>query len=153
MTTPAGTQATLLTPQPLQWLKGCGFFLFAITMFATLDALAKSLVHVYSPPLVNLSRYTVIVVLAFSALFIRGYNLRVAAPERKLLLLRGALLGISGTAFMPSLQYMPLAEATAIYFVSPLIVLVFAPILLGEKVGLQAVPSAQRRYGGDAVYC
>lgn len=137
MSTPPSPKAALLTPQPLEWLKGCGFFLFAITMFATLDALAKSLVHVYSPPLVNLSRYTVIVVLAFSALLIKGHGLHVALPERKLLLLRGALLGISGTAFMPSLQYMPLAEATAIYFVSPLIVLIFAPIMLGEKVGLK----------------
>lgn len=137
MTSATGAQSVLLTPQPLQWLKGCGFFLFSIMMFATLDALAKGLVHVYSAPLVNFSRYTVIIVLAFSALLIRGYSLRVAPPERNLLLLRGVLLGVSGTAFMPSLQYMPLAEATAIYFVSPLIVLIFAPRMLGEKVGLK----------------
>jgi hypothetical protein len=105
MTSPPAAQSALLTPQPLQWLKGCGFFLFSITMFATLDALAKGLVHVYSAPLVNFSRYTVIVVLAFSALLIRGYSFRVAPPERNLLLLRGVLLGVSGTAFMPSLQY------------------------------------------------
>lgn len=53
MTSPTAAQSVLLTPQPLQWLKGCGFFLFSIAMFATLDALAKGLVHVYSAPLVN----------------------------------------------------------------------------------------------------
>jgi drug/metabolite transporter (DMT)-like permease len=38
---------------------------------------------------------------------------------------------------MPALQYLPLAEGTALYFLSPLIVVLLAPLVLREKVGIK----------------
>jgi drug/metabolite transporter (DMT)-like permease len=49
-------------------------------------------------------------------------------------LLRGALLGISTLCFLESLAHLPLAQATAMVFASPIILTVLAPALLGEKV-------------------
>jgi drug/metabolite transporter (DMT)-like permease len=121
--------------QQRQWLVGCGIFLCALTCFSLLDALAKDLVHRYSAPLVNMSRYTVIVVLAFAVMRAIGVSIHARKDARVLLVIRGAMLGIVGICFIPGLQYLPLAEGTAIYFVAPLIVIILAPIVLGERVG------------------
>lgn len=47
---------------------------------------------------------------------------------------RGASVAIGSMLFFTSLSLMPLGEATAVTFVSPILVALFAPALLGEKV-------------------
>ena len=129
-------------PQPesarqAQWLKGCAIFLCSLVAFACLDAFAKDLVGRYSAPLVNFARYTVIIVLAWCLMWLKRIPMRVGSAERKLLIYRGALLGMVGIFFMPALQYLPLAEGTALYFVSPLMVVLLAPVVLRETVGFK----------------
>ena len=123
--------------QQTQWLKGCGLFLCSLVGFACLDALAKDLVGRYSAPLVNLARYTVILLLSWGIMWLKQIPLAVAASDRRLLFYRGFMLGSVGICFMPALQYLPLAEGTALYFLSPLIVVLFAPVVLREKVGFK----------------
>lgn len=118
-----------------QWLVGCGIFLCALSCFSLLDALAKDLVHRYSAPLVNMARYSIIVVLAFAIMRAKRVSIYAPKEARTLLVLRGAMLGVVGICFIPALQYLPLAEGTAIYFVAPLIVIILAPFVLGERVG------------------
>lgn len=118
-----------------QWLVGCGIFFCALSCFSLLDALAKDLVHRYSAPLVNMARYSIIVVLAFAIMRAKRVSIYVPKEARALLVLRGAMLGVVGICFIPALQYLPLAEGTAIYFVAPLIVIILAPFVLGERVG------------------
>ena len=120
-----------------QWLKGCAIFLCSVVAFACLDAFAKDLLGRYSAPLVNLARYSVIIVLALLIVWAKRVPMRVAPPERKLLIYRGAMLGGVGVCFMCALQYLPLAEATALYFVSPLMVVLLAPMVLRENVGFK----------------
>lgn len=123
--------------QQAQWLKGCGLFLCSLVGFACLDALAKDLVGRYSAPLVNLARYTVILLLSWGIMWIKQIPLAVAVSDRRLLFYRGFMLGSVGICFMPALQYLPLAEGTALYFLSPLIVVLLAPLVLREKVGIK----------------
>ena len=47
--------------------------------------------------------------------------------------LRGALLGMASLTFFTGLAGIPLAEATAISSIGPILVTVFAVLLLGEK--------------------
>lgn len=129
-------------PQPAvvrqaQWLKGCAIFLCSLVAFACLDALAKDLVGRYSAPLVNMARYSVIIVLAWCVMWVKRVPMYVEPAERMLMVYRGVLLGSVGICFMPALQYLPLAEATALYFVSPLIVVLLAPLVLRETVGFK----------------
>ena len=49
-------------------------------------------------------------------------------------LVRGALLGVSTFCFLESLSHMPLAQATAMVFASPIILTLLAPHQLGEQV-------------------
>ena len=57
--------------------------------------------------------------------------------QRGLLIGRGVMLGLVGVCFMPALQYLPLAQATAIYFLAPLIIVALSPFVLGERVGIK----------------
>lgn len=126
--------ATLQTPQAL-WLRACGVFLCAILALATLDMLAKDLVSRHPAPLVNLVRYGMVLGLAVGLMQVQRATWRLPATHRKLLLLRGAMLGTVGLSFMQALHTMPLAEATALYFLSPLIVVALSAWLLRERVG------------------
>jgi drug/metabolite transporter (DMT)-like permease len=54
----------------------------------------------------------------------------------KLQIIRGVLLVLASTLFFASLRTMEIADAIAVIFIHPLLTVVIAPILLGEKVGL-----------------
>lgn len=60
-------------------------------------------------------------------------HLRTKFPGRHML--RGVLVVSSNMAFYLALNSIPLADATAIFFVSPLIIALFSVIFLNEKVG------------------
>ncbi|MEO8137047.1 MAG: DMT family transporter [Betaproteobacteria bacterium] len=57
---------------------------------------------------------------------------RTAHPRMQIL--RGLLLMIASAAFMTSLLYLPLAEASALSFISPLVLTALSVPLLGDKV-------------------
>jgi drug/metabolite transporter (DMT)-like permease len=131
-----------------QWLKGCAIFLCSVVAFACLDAFAKDLVGRYSAPLVNTARYSVIIVLAWGIMWVRRVPVHVEPAERKLLIYRGAMLGCVSICFMVALPYLPLAEATALYFVSPLIVVLLAPMVLRERVSFKQYVAVALGMGG-----
>lgn len=146
--------SVLNNPLPLevvrqaQWLKGCAIFLCSVVAFACLDAFAKDLVGRYSAPLVNSARYSVIIVLAWGIMWVRRVPVRVEPAERKLLIYRGVMLGCVSICFMVALPYLPLAEATALYFVSPLIVVLLAPMVLRESVSFKQYVAVALGMGG-----
>ena len=121
----------------LQWLKGCGIFVCALCCLSVLDMLAKDLVSRNSPQLVNLVRYGIILILSLALMFGKRIPFHVDPAARKWLLLRGIMLGCVGVCFMPALQWIPLGEATALYFLAPIIIVLLAPWLLGEQVRRQ----------------
>ena len=121
-------------PAHNRWLHACGIFLCAIVALATLDVLAKDLVARHPAPLVNLVRYSIVLLMAFGLMHRRGTRWRLPAAYRRIVLWRGVMLGTVGLTFMQALNTMPLAEATAIYFLSPLIIVAISPWLLDEQV-------------------
>lgn len=63
-------------------------------------------------------------------------------PSRAVLrihLLRGMVVSLMASLFFWALMHMPLAEAIALSFIAPLIALYLAALLLGERIGRQAV--------------
>ena len=113
---------------------GIGLFLCALVAFASYDAFCKFMLQFYSAPFVNVMRYVSVSSIALVMLLRHG-DLRLwRAPRKGLLLLRGAMLATVATCFMTALIWMPLAEATAIYFTAPLLMVALSPWLLGEEV-------------------
>jgi len=131
-----------------QWLRACGIFLAAMLALATLDMLAKDLVARHPPPLVNLMRYVVVLAMAVALMLARGASWRVPPRHRVPMLGRGVMLGTVGVAFMQALHTMPLAEATAIYFLSPLIIVALAHWLLREQVRWPQAAAVLAGFGG-----
>lgn len=110
-------------------------FLCGLLTFAIFDASSKHLLATYPAPFLNIMRYGTVALLGVAMLVRQGGPPLWKAPHQGLLIARGVALGTVGTCFMTALTWMPLAEATAIYFTSPLIVVVLSPWFLQEKVG------------------
>jgi len=113
---------------------GIALFFCALVAFASYDAFCKKMLQHYPAPFVNVMRYLAVGGIAFAVLLRHG-DLRLwRAPHKRWLLLRGAMLATVATCFMTALIWMPLAEATAIYFTAPLIMVALSPWLVGERV-------------------
>ncbi|MBP6900444.1 MAG: DMT family transporter [Burkholderiaceae bacterium] len=131
---------TAVAPQRQQ-AQGIALFLGALLAFACYDAFAKAMVALYAPTVVNLTRYIAVTLMALVLLASHvgagrpGEWALWRQPHQRLLLARSVLLGIVATCFMTALVSMPLAEATAIYFTAPLVMVALSPWLLGERVG------------------
>lgn len=115
-------------------LRGIPLGIFAVFLFATMDTLAKYLGQYY--PILGLvwARYAVHTLLMIALFAPReGFGMfRTQQPG--LNILRGLLLVLSTCFFFFALKYLPMAEASAIGFVSPLLLTVFSAVLLKEKV-------------------
>lgn len=135
-------------PAHVLWLQACGIFLCAMVALATLDMLAKDLVTRHPAPVINLVRYGVVLLMAIVLMGVRGTAWRVAVKYRGTMLWRGVMLGTVGLTFMQALHTMPLAEATAIYFLSPLIIIALSPWLLGEQVHRRQVIAVVAGFAG-----
>lgn len=110
---------------------------FAVSMFACLDTTAKWLGATMESAQISWLRYATHVILM--CLFLRVW--RDLSPFRTryplLQFLRGlTLLGATFFNFW-ALQYLQLAETSAIMFAAPLLVTALAGPLLGEKVGIR----------------
>jgi drug/metabolite transporter (DMT)-like permease len=111
--------------------------LITVATFGVQDAISKVLVQTYSPFQITMMRYW-----GFSlfALFLvsRQAPLRQALQSRAIgwQVLRGVLLIADIWFFALALQTVPLGELQAIVIVYPLLVTLFAILVLGEKVGV-----------------
>jgi len=113
---------------------GVALFFCALMAFASYDAFCKQMLAFYPAPFINLMRYLAVICLA-AIMLLRHGDFRIwQAPQKKLLVLRGLMLATVATCFMTALTWMPLAEATAIYFTAPLLMVALSPWLLGEQV-------------------
>lgn len=75
-------------------------------------------------------------------------------PARRVLILhlkRGMLTAAIATTFFYGLVRLPLAEAIAVSFIAPLVALALAALLLGERIGREAIGASLMGLAGVAV--
>ena len=120
-----------MTVHPLR--EALPLFLLAGVCFSTLDATAKYLVRDHTLFLVVWARYvgqmlvtTPLAVHRLGPGFWRTKNLRIQ-------LVRSACLVVATTCFFGGLRYLPLAEASAITFLAPMIAIVLSMPILAER--------------------
>jgi len=105
----------------------------ACVSFALLDSVAKYLSQTHHPLLVAWARY-VFHVLVMAALFLPRMGRSLWRTRRlSLQVARGVCLGMSSVCFFASIAYLPLAEATAIVSIVPILVTVGAVALMHER--------------------
>ena len=110
---------------------------YAVAGFAILsvgDAIIKSMAGAWPAYAVAALRFS-IGALALSALLWRSEGPRAFVPANPWLLVgRGACVALAALCFFSAIYIMPLAEALAIGFLSPILVQVFAGLFLKERV-------------------
>ena len=109
--------------------------LLAVALFSVMDALSKLMAERFDPAEVVWGRYLAILLLLATPMLRRPRRLVPTRP--RLQLLRGVLVLGAALLFVAGLQRLALADATAIAFVSPLLVTALSIPLLGEQVGVR----------------
>jgi drug/metabolite transporter (DMT)-like permease len=125
MTAPPGAQ---------HHLHGILLIVAAVSTFALMDTTAKYLARTYPVPSIVWARYAAqtLFLVAVLAPRLRLGLLRTRRPG--LQILRGVILAASTMFFFSALALMPIAEAAAITFVSPLLLTAASAWLLKERV-------------------
>jgi drug/metabolite transporter (DMT)-like permease len=107
----------------------------AVTLYAVIDALAKVMVQDMDVLQIIWSRFAF--ALPLLPLFVGSRWTELWRTDRPgLQVARGLIPVIAGIAIVLALKVMPLADATALMFVSPLMLTALAVPLLKERVGL-----------------
>ncbi|MDI1298826.1 DMT family transporter [Methylotenera sp.] len=114
--------------------KGILFICAAVFLFASSDALSKYLTNFYPVVMVLWVRYVVHVSLMLVALRPPSLKSLIATQNPKLQIIRGLCMVNTNLMFISALHYIPLAEGTAIIYLSPLIVTALSAPLLGEHI-------------------
>lgn len=114
-------------------LRGILMILGAVFCFTMSDAMAKWLGQAMPVMQINWIRYLVFVPFAW-VLVVRTSGGRVRVKQPKLQVVRGLLLAVSAVLFVLAIQTMPLAEATSVGFISPLLITALSVLVLGEVV-------------------
>lgn len=109
--------------------------LAGLLFFACMDATTKYLTADYQVPFVVAMRYLVHFSLMVVVLAPRYSVGLVQTNRRGLVVMRACTLVIASLCVGLALKRMPLAETTAISFLAPMLVVLFAKPLLGEKIG------------------
>jgi drug/metabolite transporter (DMT)-like permease len=129
-------------------LRGVVLFACATVMFASLDATSKYLSNSFPIGFIAWCRYTVhfVVMTALLAPRMGSALYRTGRPAAQVL--RGLSLVALTLLMIAAFQRMPLAEATAVIFASPLLVTLLAGPVLGERVDALRIVVALIGFGG-----
>jgi drug/metabolite transporter (DMT)-like permease len=116
-----------------QPLKGAGALLLASVLFSSLDITASILNRSIPALQTTWFRY-LFFALTMAALYLmrKGGPRPVRRPG--LQILRGLCVSCSGTLFILSLDSLPLAVATSLHFIAPLLIVALSALVLGERV-------------------
>lgn len=115
---------------------GIGWMLATMCLFTSMDTVAKYLTQTFDIQQVVWARFSFHML--FLIVWLRGRLFALAISSNwKLQLLRSACLLLTTTLFFSGLRTTPIATASTIMFLSPVLVTVLAIPLLGENVGLR----------------
>ena len=125
--------SSAFAPPAQRPLLGIVSFLFSLLFLTSLDGMGKWIMSVGVPLLVFCwFRYAIHLVLLMSIILpSRGLGV-FKSKMPKLQCLRGAAMLGSALSFFTTLSYLPQAEATALIFIAPLLMLSVAPWILKE---------------------
>lgn len=126
----------MTTSPPAQHpLRGIALFMLALMLFAMLDATSKHLTATFAVPLLVWARYT-LHFLAMMLFIAPSMRLRLVRTRHLALqVVRALALMVTTGCGMAAFRTMPLAEATAVIFLAPVLVALLAGPFLGERIG------------------
>lgn len=124
------------TPTRAETIRAIGLMLIGFFCYGMSDMLAKVLTLYVNPLQVAWLRQLGLLSGILVILAIRGPV--ILRSKRPLLQFgRGLTVVAAAASFLSALSYLPLADATAVTFLAPFMVIVMAALLLGEKIGIR----------------
>jgi drug/metabolite transporter (DMT)-like permease len=140
MSTPGPLDAHRFGRWPWSWphtrrARGLLALLAGTVLIALMDALVKALSASLGTLQITWGRYLSSAILLFLVISPRASLARLRTRNLPLQLFRVVMLLAASGLFFGSLATMSLAEANAIAFTTPLLITVFAGLILGETVG------------------
>jgi drug/metabolite transporter (DMT)-like permease len=113
---------------------GVTLIVSAVLLFSVQDGIAKYLSMVYAPLLIAWMRFLaqVLMLTVFYGPKLKLGLLRTRVPQWQFL--RVICMVGANLSFLVGLRYIPLGEATAIFFLSPILVVLFSRWLLSERI-------------------
>jgi drug/metabolite transporter (DMT)-like permease len=111
-----------------------GLIVASAACFSAIDAIVKYLSLRYSVPLLVWARWGVPAVLIVALLGPKPCLALLRTPRLKLHVVRGAVLMLSSLCFFAALKAMPLADATGLNYLTPVLVTVMAGWFLREQI-------------------
>lgn len=121
-----------------------GFCVFA----PMLDVAAKLAAATLPVGQITTARFVVQAVLMAPLCLLMGLGLRLRRGLWGIVTARALLLILSTYLFIGALAVMPLADALAIVFVEPFIILIFAKLVFGDEVGPRRIGAATVGFAG-----
>lgn len=129
-------------------LHGVGLVVAATLLFAMADTLGKHLVLTHAAILVLAARYVVNLGIVAVVMLPRHGPALWRTRRTGLVVLRGACLAVASITMLQALRVMPVAETVAIIYIAPVLVMLAAGTVLGEKVSLLGWVSACLGFAG-----
>ncbi|KZL27209.1 DMT family transporter [Pseudovibrio sp. Ad37] len=117
-------------------LHGVLLMICGLLILSSTDGVVKYLAEFFSPLTVAFFRFAVQLVIILAIAPFQKRSWRSLVKEMTLpLFCRGLLLAVGSVFMVFGLKYLPLTEATAIFFVQPVILVILSSVFLKEKVG------------------
>ena len=133
---------------PPNILRGIILMCLGVSVFPLINAAAKLLTAHYPVMQIVWARFTGHLIIML-VVFLPHYGRRLLATRRPLIqICRSLLMLISNLVFVLAIGRVPLATASAIGFISPLIVTALSMPLLGERVGPRRWSAVLIGFGG-----
>ncbi len=121
----------------------CGFALLSMG-----DAVVKSIAGAWPAPAIAALRYLIGASGLAALLWWQQGRSAFRLPNPKIQLLRGFSVGVATICFFSAIAVMPLAEATAITFTSPMITALLATLILKEPAGRATIVASVIAFAG-----
>lgn len=116
-------------------LLGIGLMVLGVSLVPLMDGVAKSLAADYHVLQIVWARFAfhLLWLLPFLALYARNHRLLPRHPG--LQILRGGFILAATMCYFSAIALMPIADALALLFISPMVTTLLSPIVLRERVG------------------
>lgn len=145
-----GAPAASATAAPLRAALPYLLAALSILLLAVMDSMIKAVVAHY--PVVEVTALRFLCGLPWAIGLAWSARVRLpSAPVWRAHLLRGVLTVATGLQFFYALAVLPLAQAVALFFLTPLFIALFAALFLGEPIRLAMLAGVALGLGGMGI--
>ncbi len=116
-----------------------------------IDTFAKLAAEAIPVGQITAARYVVQALILVPVMIAMRPDLRMSLPEMRITLVRAALSVGSTATFVGAIAVMPLADALAIVFVEPFLLLLIGHFILSETVGVRRLGAAVVGFAGSLI--